>query len=391
VAIENLRSERQDQELLSSAAQRGTLKVYVGAAVGVGKTYRMLQEAHHLHVAGRDVVLGFIETHGRVETAALVEGLESIPLREVAYRGLTVKEMDLEAILARKPEFAIVDELAHTNAPGARYVKRYQDVEALLGAQINVITALNIQHLESLNHIVKRLIGVSVKETVPDSLLARADEVVDVDVSADELRERLRGGKIYPIEQVTLALQNFFQPSNLSLLRELSLREVAHDIGRHRENLESLKEPRSHRLTTGGPVLVCLPSDPHQAEELLCKGWREAIERDAEWYAVHVETPEESLQKIRTADFRALLDNVNLAGDLAAEFVWLKSEDIVNAIVAFAQEKNISKIILGRSRRSILSRLLRRATPERFIREARGFDVEVLRDESGVPVPFVRA
>jgi two-component system, OmpR family, sensor histidine kinase KdpD len=365
--------------------------VYVGAAVGVGKTYRMLQEAHHLHAAGRDVVLGFIETHGRVETAALVEGLESTPLREVAYRGLTVKEMDLEAILARKPEFAIVDELAHTNAPGARYTKRYQDVEALLGAQINVITALNIQHLESLNHIVKRLIGVSVKETVPDSLLARADEVVDVDVSVEELRERLRGGKIYPIEQVTLALRNFFQPSNLSLLRELSLREVAHDIGRHRENLELLKEPRSHRLTTVGPVLVCLPSDPHQAEELLCKGWREAIERDAEWYAVHVETPEESLQKIKTADFRALLDNVNLAGDLAAEFVWLKSEDIVNAIVAFAQEKNISKIILGRSRRSILSQLLRRATPERFIREARGFDVEVLRDESGVPVPFARA
>lgn len=391
MAIENHRSERQNQGLVSSAAQKGTLKVYVGAAVGVGKTYRMLQEAHHLRAAGRDVVLGFIETHGRVETAALVEGLESTPLRELAYRGLTVKEMDLEAILARKPEFAIVDELAHTNAPGARYAKRYQDVEALLGAQVNVITALNIQHLESLNHIVKRLIGVSVNETVPDSFLARADEVVDVDVSVEELRERLRGGKIYPIEQVTLALRNFFKPSNLSLLRELSLREVAHDIGRHRENLELLKEPRSHRLTTGGPVLVCLPSDPHHSEELLCKGWREAIERDAEWYAVHVETPEESLQKISTADFRALLDNVNLAGDLAAEFVWLKSEDIVNAIVAFAQEKNISKIILGRSRRSILSRLLRRSTPERFIREVRGFDVEVLRDESGVPLPFVRA
>lgn len=388
--IENLRSERQDRELVSSAVQRGTLKVYVGAAGGVGKTYRMLQEAHRLRAAGRDVVLGFIETHGRAETAALVEGLETTPVRDVPYRGLTIKEMDVDAILARKPEFAIVDELAHTNAPGTRNSKRYQDVEALLEARINIITALNIQHLESLNHIVKRLIGVTVNETVPDSFLARADEVVDVDVSVEELRERLRGGKIYPIEQVTLALRNFFQPGNLSLLRELSLREVAHDIGRHRENLELLKEPRARRLTTGGPVLVCLPSDPRQAEELLCKGWREAIERDAEWYAVHVETPEESLQKIRTANFRALLDNVNLAGDLAAEFVWLKSEDIVNAIVAFAQEKKISKIILGRSRRSILSRLLRRATPERFIREARGFDVEVLRDEFGETLPFVR-
>lgn len=391
MGVESLRSERHDRGLASSAEPRGTLKVYVGAAGGVGKTYRMLEEAHHLRAAGRDVVLGFIETHGRAETAALVEGLETTPLRELSYRGLTVKEMDLEAILARKPEFAIVDELAHTNAPGARHAKRYQDVQALLDAGINIITALNVQHLESLNHIVKRLIGVKVNETVPDSFLARADEVVDVDVSVEELRERLRGGKIYPIEQVSLALRNFFQPSNLSLLRELSLREVAHDIGRHRENIELLKGPRTRRLTSGGPVLVCLPADPRQAEELLCKGWREAIERDADWYAVHVETPEESLQKVSTADFRALLDNVNLAGDLGAEFVWLKSEDVVNAIAAFAQEKNISKIIVGRSRRSILSRLFRRATPERFIREARGFDVEVLRDESGVPLPFVRA
>jgi len=391
VVVENLRSEREDQGLIPSLRQRGTLKVYVGAAVGVGKTYRMLEEAHHLQAAGRDVVLGFIETHGRVETAALVEGLETIALREVPYRGLTVKDMDLDAILARRPEFAIVDELAHTNAPGARHAKRYQDVQALLEARINVITALNIQHLESLNHIVKRLIGVTVNETVPDSFLARADEVVDIDVSVEELAERLRGGKIYPIEQVTLALRNFFQPANLSLLRELSLREVAHDIGRHRENLELLKEPGSRRRATGGPVLVCLPSDPHQAEELLCKGWREAIERDADWYAVHVETPEESLQKVSTADFRALLDNVNLAGDLGAEFVWLKSEDVVDAIVAFTKERNISKIIVGRSRRSIFSRLFRRATPERFIREARGFDVEVLRDESRVTLPFVRA
>src|SRR5262249_28807418 len=196
---------------------------------------------------------------------------------------------------------------------------------------------------------------------------------------------------IYPIEQVTLALRNFFQPGNLSLLRELSLREVAHDIGRHRENLELLKEPGSRRPATAGPVLVGLPWDPHQAEELLCKGWREAIERDAEWYAVHVETPKEPLQKFSPADFRALLDNVNLAADLGAEFVWLKSEDIVNSIVAFAQERNISKIIVGRSRRSALSRLFRHATPERFLREARGFDVEVLRDESGLSLPLVQA
>jgi two-component system, OmpR family, sensor histidine kinase KdpD len=378
--------ERPDRRLLSPTTQRGTLKVYVGAAVGVGKTYRMLEDARHLRAAGRDVVLGYIETHGRAETAALMEGLETVPLREVPHRGATLREMDIDAILVRKPEIAIVDELAHSNAPGSRNPKRYQDVQALLEARIDVITALNIQHLESLNHIVQRLIGVIVKETVPDSLLTRADEVVDVDVSVEELRGRLRGGKIYPIEQVTLALRNFFQTSNLSLLRELTLREVAHDIGRHRENLELLKEPRARRLTTGGPVLVCLPSDPRHAEELLCKGWREAIERDSEWYAIHVETPEESLQKISPAKFRALLENVNLAGDLGAEFVWFKAEDVVDAIVAFAQEKDISKIIVGRSRRSVLSRLFRASTPERFIREARGLDVEVLRDESGAPL-----
>jgi len=379
--------QRQRQSFNSRAGQRGTLKVYIGATVGVGKTYRMLEEARELRTAGRDVVLGFVETHGRAETAALIDGLETIPLREVPYRGATIKEMDVDAILARKPEFAIVDELAHTNAPGSHNSKRYQDVQALLGARINVITAVNIQHLDNLTHIVKRLTGVTVNETVPDSFLVHADEVVDVDVSVEELRKRLRGGKIYPIEQVNLALRNFFRASNLSVLRELSLREVARDIGRHRENHEPLKGPRELQLTTGGRVLVCLPSDPRQAEELLCKGWREAADRDSEWSAMHVETPDESLRKIRTADFRALLDNVNLAGDLAAEFVWLKAEDVVSAIVNFAQENGISKIILGRSRRSILNSVLLRSIPERVIREARGFDVEVVRDES----PTLRA
>jgi two-component system sensor histidine kinase KdpD len=341
----------------------------------------MLVEGHHLRAAGHDVVLGFIETHGRAETAALVSGLESIPLREISYQGTTLREMDVDLILARKPEFAIVDELAHTNIPGSRHVKRYQDVLALLAAKISVITAVNIQHLESAAPIVKRFTGVGVIETIPDSLLAQADEVVGIDASVDELRQRLYEGKIYPIEQVNLALTNFFKPSNLALLRELNLREVARDICRQREELEPLKGDLAQRAR-GGRVLVCLPAEQHRVEELLCRGWREAAHRDAEWYAVHVETGDESDRKIKTADFRALLDNINLAGDLGAEFVWLKSEDIVKALVNFAREKGISRFILGRPQRSVLGGVFRRSIPERLIYEARDFDVEIVREQS---------
>lgn len=230
--------ERRDPEAfldLLPTRQTGTLKVYLGFAAGVGKTYRMLEEARELRAEGHDVVLGLVETHGRAETAALIDDLEVIPLREIPYRGVVLKEMDLDAILARKPEFAIVDKLAHTNAPGSRNSHRYQDVEELLAAEINLITAVNIQHIESLRPIVKRLTGVVVHEIVPDSFLARASEIVDVDVAVGELRERLREGKIYSIKEVNLALRNFFRPRNLTALRELSLREVARDIARQRQ------------------------------------------------------------------------------------------------------------------------------------------------------------
>jgi two-component system, OmpR family, sensor histidine kinase KdpD len=365
----------------AEAPKKGTLKVYLGAAVGVGKTYRMLEQARQLRSEGRDVVLGFVETHGRRETAALIGDLEVIPLRDVPYRGVLLKEMDVDAILARTPEFAIVDEVAHTNVPGSRNPKRYQDAQELLAAGINVISALNIQHVESLAPIVKRLTGVTVHESVPDAFLARAEEIVDIDVSVEELRERLREGKIYPIQQVNLALRNFFQPSNLSALRELTLREVARDIGRRREEQrllnggEVLHQPLSVRL------LVCLPSDPHAAEGLLCKGWREAGTHDAIWYALHVETPQESLRKISTSDFRALLDNVNLASDLGADFTWLKSPDVAGAIIDFGREKRISKIILKRPRISFWNQLYHHSIAERLFHEARNFDVEAVSDE----------
>ncbi|MGA7872859.1 MAG: sensor histidine kinase KdpD [Candidatus Binatus sp.] len=366
----------------SADAKRGRLKVYLGAAVGVGKTYRMLQEAHQLRAEGHDVVLGYIETHGRRETAAMIEGLETTPLREISYRGAIVREMDVEAILARKPEFAVVDELAHTNTPGSRHRTRCEDVEELLGAGISVITAVNLQHIQSMTPIVKRLTGITVTETIPDSFLAQADEIVDVDISAEELLQRLQEGKIFPIEQVSLALRNFFKPDNLTVLRELTLREVARDIGRQREDEGALKRQQTRHLIATERMLVCLPSDQREAERLLCKGWREAGNLYARWYAVHVEVPEEAVRKISPADFRALLDNVNLAGDLGAEFVWLKAEDPVAAIADFAHENHVPKVILGRPQGSLISRLFRRSVPERLLYQARDFDVAVAADES---------
>src|SRR2546426_6522792 len=217
---------------LVERAKRGRLKVYIGSAAGVGKTYQMLEEAHALKRRGVDVVLGFIETHGRADTASLIEGLEVIPRSRVEYKGVPVEEMDLDRVLKRRPQVAIVDELAHTNAPFCRNKKRYQDVLELLDAGINVICALNVQHLESFNDMVKQATGVVVRETVPDSILKRADQVVDIDLAVEDLIDRLRAGKIYAPDKVLWALENFFQPDKLAVLREIALREVAESVDR---------------------------------------------------------------------------------------------------------------------------------------------------------------
>src|SRR5436190_9477628 len=226
------RSRPEDFLELVERAKRGRLKIYIGAAAGVGKTYQMLEEAHVLKKRGVDVVLAFIETHGRAETAALIAGLEVILRRRFEYRGVMVEEMDLDAVLARRPQVAVVDELPHTNVPGSRNKKRYQDVLELLDAGINVICAMNVQHLESLNDLVRQATDVIVRETVPDSFLKQADQVVNLDLAAEDLLERLRAGKIYSAEKISWALEHFFKPENLSTLREIALREVAENIDR---------------------------------------------------------------------------------------------------------------------------------------------------------------
>src|SRR6201996_9424966 len=267
--------------------ERAKLRVYLGAAPGVGKTYRMLEHAHQLQQQGVDVVIGLIETHGRAETAALIGDLEIIPQKEILYRSVTLREMDLDAILARKPDTCVVDELAHTNVPGSRNRKRYEDVLELLDAGINVMTAFNIQHLETLNDAVSRSASTQIRETVPDSFLKRADEVVNVDVTVDELRTRLRDGKIYAAEKVEQALANFFRKGNLNMLRELALRTTAEQVGsaaaqyRRNQGLEQAPIPEK--------VMVCLSSRPG-TERLLRAGSRIAGRLATNWYAVYVET-----------------------------------------------------------------------------------------------------
>lgn len=368
---------------LVAQPQRGRLKIYVGAAAGVGKTWRMLEEAHQLRDKGVDVVLGLIETHGRAETLAKVGDLEVIPRRRLEYRGVTLEEMDVGALLARKPEVAVVDELAHTNVAGSKHEKRYQDVEELLAAGINVITAMNIQHVESLNPLMKRLTGVDVRETVPDSFLARADQIVNVDVTAEALRERLREGKIYPPAQIDQALRSFFKPSNLASLREVALREVARGLSRQREDREALQREGGRRARPAERVMVGLSSNPRDAGELLRKACRIASQLGADWYAVHVETPAESVSRISTRDFVALLDNINLAGDLGAETVWLKSDNVTQAMLDFARTHGITKIVLGRTHQPLWRRLLRRDITKRLLDEAADFDVEVVATQAG--------
>jgi two-component system sensor histidine kinase KdpD len=362
---------------------KGRLKIYIGAAAGVGKTYKMLEEAHQLRAKGVDVVVGLVETHRRAETVAKVGDLEIIPRRRIEYRGTAIEEMDLDAIIARKPEVAIVDELAHTNAPGSRHEKRFQDIEELMTNSISVITAINIQHIETLNPLMRRITGIEVREVVPDSFIARADQIVNIDVTVEQLRERLREGKIYPAEQVEQALKNFFKASNLTSLRELTLREVARGINRQREEQEAMRREggRRHRQVFER-VMVGLSSNPDDGKRLLHKAARIAGQLNADWFAVHVETPAESVRKIDTRSFVALLDNINLAGELGAETVWLKAPDPVKAMLDFARERGVEKVIIGRTHQSFWRRWLRKDITERLLAEGKDLDIEIVGDQA---------
>ena len=352
-------------------AQQARLRLYIGAAPGVGKTYQMLEEAHLLKRQGADIVIGFIEPHGRAETEALIADLERVPLKRIIYRGVTLSEMDVDAVIARKPAVAIVDELAHTNAPGSKNHKRFEDVLDLLDQNISVITAVNVQHLESLNDAIARITGVRVRETIPDHFLRRADEVVNIDVSVDTLRTRLRQGKIYNVEKIEQALANFFRKGNLSALRELALRQVAEDQAakahdyREREGLEQAPIPER--------VMVCITSRDN-AKKLLRTGSRIAGRLASDWYAVYVETP----KRVSPADQTMLLENIKLAEELGGKVIKLKSRRVADALIDFARREGITHVVFGQSARSRWDILLRGSVINRFLEEVRDATVQVV-------------
>ncbi|MEP7010648.1 MAG: PTS sugar transporter subunit IIA [Acidobacteriota bacterium] len=351
-------------------ARRGRLKVYLGYGPGVGKTYQMLLEGHRLKAQGVDAVIGVVETHDRADTASLVLGLDAIPQRQIVYRGVHLEEMDLAAILKRKPEVVLVDELAHTNVPGSTHPKRYLDVQEILAAGIHVLTTLNIQHLESLYDTVERLVGVKVKERIPDWVLAEADQVVNVDLAAEDLRRRLEEGRIYPPERAAAALQNFFRTQPLEQLRELALREAASVLERRgRAEGSSIEAPDQ--------VVACLSSKSPNAHALLRYSSRLAGKLDRNWYALYVRTPAE--ERLDPETKTQLGETLELARHLGATVFTFQGEDVAETILRFAREVRAGHVVIGRSApRPAWRRLLRPSLVEALLERATGLALVVV-------------
>jgi two-component system sensor histidine kinase KdpD len=353
----------------------GRLRIYLGAAPGVGKTYRMLEDAHTMRRQGIDIVIGLVEAHNRAETMALVDGLEIVPLQEIQYRSVTLREMNIDAVLARKPAWCIVDELAHSNVPGSRNRKRYEDVLELLDAGISVMTAMNVQHLETLNDAVARSASTQVRETVPDSFLRRANEVINVDITVDELRNRLRLGKIYAPEKVEQALANFFRKGNLNMLRELALRTTAEQVGpaaaeyRRTQGLEQAPIPEK--------VMVCL-SPRAGMDRLVRIGARIAGRLATNWYVVYVETPDSDDRHGNPEAYARLEENQRMARDLGARVIVLKDKKVADALIEFARKENISHVVFGQSARSRWDIFLHGSIVNRFLTEMRDATVQVV-------------
>ncbi len=357
-------------------SERAKLRVYIGAAAGVGKTYRMLEDAHQLKEQGIDVIIGAVETHGRFETEEQIKDLEIVPPIKIEYRGTIFEEMDLDAIIKRKPAVAVVDELAHTNVDGVKNHKRYEDVLELLENDISVITAVNIQHIESLNDVIASTTSIKVRETVPDSFFNRADEVIDVDVSIDTLRTRLRQGKIYSIEKIEQALNNFFRKGNLAALRELALRQVAqhqaaqdHEY-REREGLEQPVMPER--------IMVCMASRG-SAKKILRVGARIAGRfATDDWVAVYVETPAERAGRITPEAYATLHENILFAKTLGARVVRLRSNNVSDALLKYARENGITHVIFGQSARSRWQIIWNGSVINRFLNEVKDASVHVI-------------
>lgn len=359
---------------LIQRSRRGKFKIYIGMSAGVGKTYRMLQEAHSLLKNGIDVKIGHIETHFRPETHALLDGLPVIPRRRLFYKGKDLDEMDVQAILNLRPEVVIVDELAHTNIEGSKNEKRWQDVLEILEAGINVISAVNIQHIESLNEDVRRITGIEVRERVPDRVLTLADEVVNIDLTADDLISRLKEGKIYKEEKIGQALQNFFRPEQILQLRELALKEVASQVVRKVETeMPKLSGVKHEKL------LACISSTDKTARSVIRKTARLANYYNSEnWYVLYVQTPKENPNRIALDKQRHLINNFKLASELGAEVIRVESPSVTDAIMETATQKEVTTLCIGKPHFNLFRVILATGTFNRLLNRLSSSNIDLV-------------
>lgn len=354
-------------------SKRGKFKIYIGMSAGVGKTYRMLQEAHTLFKNGIDVNIGYIETHNRAETQALAEGLPFTPRKKLFYKGKQLEEMDTRAIINLHPEIVVVDELAHSNIEGSKNEKRWQDVVEILDAGISVISAMNIQHIESLNEEIEHITGIEIKERVPDQVIRMADEVVNIDLTADELIARLKEGKIYDKSKVELALRNFFQSDKILQLRELALKEVASQVERKIEN----EVPRNVALKPER-FLACISSNHETARRIIRKTARLAAYYNSDWFVLYVQLPKEDADNIPLATQRHLINNFKLATELGAQVINIKSTSIADAIVKTAEEKSVTTICLGKPHLRLWKIILSTAVFNQLLQKLSASDIDLV-------------
>lgn len=376
---EDERSSRAAQ-FLQAAQQstRGKLKIYIGMSAGVGKTYRMLLEAHEMLREGVNIKVGFVETHKRKDTVAALEGLPQIPRREVFYKGKLLQELDVNAVLILHPDWVIIDELAHSNIPGSKNEKRWQDVVDVLNAGVNVITAVNIQHIESINDEVKHITGVEVKERVPDKFLQMANEVVNIDLTAEELITRLKSGKIYDQSKIQQALTNFFKPEQILQLRELALKEVATQVERKVETEVTRPQQLRHER-----FLACISSEHEVARRIIRKTARLANYYHSDWFTLYVQTPRESVDKIPLAAQRHLINNFKTATELDAEVIQVQSHSqrtaaVVEEIIKVVKERHITTICIGKPHFSVWQILFGGNIFNQLLKELSDDDVDVI-------------
>lgn len=371
--MEESRKSAEEFLNLIKKSRQGKFKIYIGMSAGVGKTYRMLQEAHSLLKNGIDVKIGYIETHNRAETHALLDGLPIIPRKKIFYKGKELEELDVQAVISLRPEVVIIDELAHSNIQGSKNEKRWQDVLEILEAGINVISAVNIQHIESLNNDVKTITGVEVTERIPDKVLDLADEVVNIDLTSDELIDRLKAGKIYQPDKIQIALNNFFKPEHILQLRQLALKEVASQV----ERIVDVEVPKNIALRHER-FMACIGSNETTAKNVIRKTARLASYYNAKWFVLYVQTPNETVENIPLDKQRHLINNFKLATELGGQVIQVQAKNISSAIIEQANKIDITTICVGKPKLSLLRVILATSILRELLKQLTQSNIDIV-------------